>query len=90
MVTVTEDAKQLLVEMLSSHNVDDPEIALRLVHTPSGGFGLKLGREREGDQVVEHEGSKLLLLGDDVLGDLGEATLDSQETDEGPRLVYCR
>ena len=62
--------------------------ALRLVRISSGGFGLRLGREREGDQVVEHEGAKLLLLGDDVLGDLGEATIDSQETDEGPRLVY--
>ena len=65
MITVTDKARETLKELLLS-NSDDPEISLRLVANPPGQFGLALDREAEGDQVVEQEGTKVLLIGHEL------------------------
>ena len=61
MLTVTESAKQLLKETLSAHT-DDLEMSLRLSLKEPGQLEIVLGREAEGDQVVEHRGAKVLML----------------------------
>jgi Fe-S cluster assembly iron-binding protein IscA len=89
MVTVTENAKQQLKETLLA-NRDDPETGLRLSIKTPGQFGLVLDKEQKGDQVVEHDGLKVLLLGLDIVETLKGATLDTRDTPEGTKLVISR
>ena len=89
MLTVTESAKEQLKETLLA-NTDDPEIGLRLTLEPGGQFGLVLGREQEGDQVVEHEGAKVLLVATELAPAVDGITLDVQETADGPKLVVSK
>lgn len=90
MVTVTEHAKEELGRTLSSANVEDPELGLRLMFRAPGEFGLVLDKEKEGDHVVEHEGSKVLLVGEEISGLVGTVTIDCEETTQGSRLVIRR
>jgi Fe-S cluster assembly iron-binding protein IscA len=89
MLKVTESAKQLLKETLTAHS-DDPEIGLRLSLKPPGQFGIVLDREAEGDQVVEHEGAKALLVAPELGSVVEGVTLDVQDTPEGPKLVISK
>ena len=89
MLTVTEGAKQLLKGILTSHS-DDPEVAARLSFNPPGEFGIVLDREAEGDQVVEHQGSKVLLVASELAPVVEGITLDVQDTPEGPKLVMAK
>ena len=89
MLTVTDSAKQLLEETLSAHT-DDPEIGLRLEFKPPGQLGIVLDREAEGDQVVEHEGAKVLLVAPDLAPAVDGITLDVQDTADGPKLAVFR
>jgi len=86
MLTVTEAAKDKLMEALLA-NTDDQEVGLRLSMEPPGKLGLMLDRESPGDSVVEHEGLKLLLVEHEVAELLQEATLDVQDTPDGPTLT---
>ena len=47
-------------------------------------------REKAGDQVVEHEGDVLLLIGTEASQPLDGATIDLAETPEGAQLVCTR
>jgi len=85
MITVPDKARETLKGLLLS-NSDDPEISLRLVAKPPGQFGLALDREAEGDQVVEQEGTKVLLIGHELANIADGATLDVQDTRDGLRL----
>lgn len=49
-----------------------------------------LDKEAEGDQVVEHEGAKALLVAPDLAPMVEGITLDVRETPEGPRLVMSK
>ena len=89
MLTVTESAKQLLKEMLTARS-DDPEAGLRLLLKPPGQFGIVLDREAEGDQVVEHEGAKVLLVASELVPVVEGVTLDVQDTPDGPQLVVLK
>ena len=90
MLTVTEDAKQILKEKLLA-NTDDPELILRLKGSESGRqLGLVLDREAPGDYVVEHEGAKVLLIGEELADVVDELTLTTEDTPEGPKLVIRR
>lgn len=86
MLTVTESSKGLLKEILIAHS-DDPEMGVRLLLNSPGQLGLVLGEEEPGDQVVEHQGSKVLLVSSDLAMALEEITLDVRDTDDGPKLV---
>lgn len=83
MLTVTQNAKRLLKEVLLDH-IDDPEVGLRLSPEPFGKLGLVLSRENHGDQVVRHEGVKVLLVAPEVNALLDNATLDVQDSPDGP------
>jgi Fe-S cluster assembly iron-binding protein IscA len=86
MLTVTESAKQLLKETLTAHS-DDPKVAPRLSFKPPSEFGIVLDREVEGDQVVEHEDTKVLLVAAELAPVVEGVTLDVQDMTEGPKLV---
>ena len=85
MVMVTDNAKELLKRTLREHS-NDPDTGLRLSMAPAGQFGVKLDREAEGDQVVEYEGTKVLLVAVELAPLMEEAIIDTRDTDNGPRL----
>ena len=89
MLTVTESAKQLLKETLREHS-EDPETGIRLSVKEGGQFGIVLDSESEGDQVVEHEGAKVLLVAPELATALEGNTLDVQDTEEGPKLFLSK
>ena len=86
MLTVTESARKALKNMLDSAEAQ-PEQSLRLVEE-QGNYGLTLDTKREDDQVVEHEGATVLLVGADVKTQLESVVLDLQDTPGGPRLAF--
>ena len=89
MLTVTESAKQLLKETLLAHT-DDPEVSLRLELKPPGQFGVVLGREAEGDQVIEYEETTVLLVAAELASAVEGIALDVQDTADGPQLVVSK
>jgi Fe-S cluster assembly iron-binding protein IscA len=89
MVTLTDRAKVALRSALS-HSVDEAGVGLRLDVSDEGGFALYPDTPKMGDEVVEHEGNVLLLIGDDVSQPLAGATIDLAETPEGRRLVVTK
>jgi len=86
-VTVTEEAKEELRKVLSSANVADPEMGLRVTPGPPGRIELVLDKEKQGDQVVEHQGAKVLLVGEDMSVVLQSMTIDCEVRPEGQCLV---
>jgi len=87
MIEVTEHAKQELKKILSS-KVDNPLAGLRLITSgPRGQFGFSIDVEMPGDRVVEYEGSKVLLVEDELATRLKGNTLDIEDTADGPGLV---
>lgn len=86
MIGVTDRAKEELKNILDS-NADDQELSLRLVTNEQGQIGIALDKERPGDNVVEHNGSKVLLVEDALVPHLVGITIDIEDTPEGPRLA---
>jgi len=92
MLTVTIAAKGKLKEVLQKQTTD-PEMAIRIVSSPSDPKRLELvlDKEKEGDQVVEsEEGTKVLLIGSDLVSDLEEMVVDYQETPESTGFTISR
>ena len=85
MVTVTERAREHLLGILADY--PDADVGLRLVVHSRGQLRLINDTERKGDQVVEHEGRKVLLVHQQVTEALQGTVVDCEETAEGPRLV---
>ena len=85
MIAVTERAKEELKKMLSD-KVDNLQAGLRLNPSSAGHFGLSIDVEMPGDQVVEHEGSKVLLVEQGLASSLEGITLDVEDTPQGPQL----
>ena len=85
MLTVTITAKEKFKEALQTRTTD-PEIAVRIISSPSkpNRLELVLDKEKEGDQVVKtEEGRKVLLIGPDLIPALEEMVVDYKETTEG-------
>ena len=96
MITVTEDAKVMLDEIIDKvlEKVEEPQIernkiGLRLV-VQDEGLGLGVDLPREGDQVIEQNGNPVLLVdpGIDII--LDGATVGTEETPEGRKLTISR
>jgi Fe-S cluster assembly iron-binding protein IscA len=84
MLTVTTTAKEKFRETLQTRKMD-PEIAIRIIPSPSRPNWLELvfDKEQEGDQVVRtEEGRKVLLIGPDLMPALEEVVIDYMETSE--------
>jgi len=86
MLNVTDDAKQRLKEQLESHT-EDPRVGARLVVQTNGKYDLVADRETPGDQVVEYDGLKVLLVGQEAATHVDGKTLDLQDTVHGQKLV---
>jgi Fe-S cluster assembly iron-binding protein IscA len=85
MVIVTERAKEKLRELLEPV-IEDTSVGLRLELTPSREFAVYPDRERMGDQVVEHQGTVVLLVGQEMAQTVEDTTIDCDEG-PNPRLV---
>ena len=84
MLTVTASAKKKLQETLQAQTTE-PEVAIRIIRSTSDSTQLELAldKEKEGDQVVEgEEGRKLLLIGPDLMSALEGFVVDYQQTAE--------
>ena len=86
MVNVTERAKQEL-KILLSRKVDFPKARLRLMDRGKGILGLGVDVEAPGDQIVEYEGIKVLIVEPGLATNLKGVTLDVDDTLEGAKLV---
>ena len=86
MITVTGRAKEELETMLIDSEAG-PDEGLRLLPKPGGRFILALDTEMSGDQVVEYEGYKVLLVGIEYFKILDRAVVDYRDTQHGPLLV---
>ena len=85
MLTVTATATEKLQEALQGLT-EDPELATRIIISPSAPNQLEmiLDKEEDGDQVVESEGGiKVLFIGPDLALALDGIVLDYQESPEG-------
>ena len=86
MVNVTERAKQEL-KILLSRKVDSPKARLRLMDRGKGILGVGVDIEAPGDQIVEYEGVKVLIVEPGLATNLKGVTLDVDDTLEGAKLV---
>ena len=84
MLTVTAPAAEKLKEAIQAQT-EDTEVAIRLIPSPSipNRIEMILDKEREGDQVVESEGAKVLLISLELAPALDEMVIDYQETPQG-------
>lgn len=89
MVNVTERARERLKELLTTEN-DDPSVGLRLEQTPSGELSIFPDRQRADDQVVEHHGAVVLLVGQETAQTVEDTTIDTDESGPGLRLTIRR
>ena len=89
MFNVTERAKARLKELLEAES-DDRSIGLRIGKTLSGALGVFPDRERPDDEIVEHEGTAVLLVGQEVAARVQNTTIDYEEGGPGPGLVLRR
>ena len=92
MINVTASAKAVLHDALAKVGGGDEELAIRLapVGTEADGqvqLGLVLDRPQDGDQVVEHNGKKVLVVEQAIADRLDGITLDAIDTPEGRRLT---
>jgi len=86
MINITERAKQELSKILYE-KVDWPEARLRLMDRGQGKLGLGVDLEAIGDQIVEYEGIKVLIVEPGLATKFEEITLDVDDTPDGAELV---
>ncbi len=86
MIHVTERARQELKRILSE-KVDWPEARLRLMAREQGKLGVGIDIEAPGDQAVEYEGIKVLIVEAGLASSIKGVTLDVDDTPEGVELV---
>jgi Fe-S cluster assembly iron-binding protein IscA len=91
MVAVSERAKRILLEQKRAANIDGADVGLRVAAAPSGQWMLLVDEPRDGDQVVEHDGTTVLLVDPVAQTALVGAEVDCVETSEGDvELVLSR
>ena len=69
-----------------SYGVDESNIALRLVPTPDGHLAIIMDVYREGDTVIEDNGTKVLLIEAELVDVVDGMLFDCAATPEGPHL----
>ena len=90
MVTVTETAKEELRHILETTSLESGKY-LRLAVPPvwhgEGDFGIVKDGEGSGDQFVDFEGTRVLLVDSDLAKRLSKAILDFKDSPQGPRFT---
>jgi len=66
---------------------DVHEHILRLVPAEGGRAGLILDMYRDGDQVVEHDGEKILVVGPELSDAVENLVFDCEDSPAGPQLT---
>ncbi len=95
MIMVTEDAKAVLNDILTQavdempEEVKEPEPGIRLI-VQQGELNLALDHPHEGDEVVEVEGHKVLMISPDLSMLLDGATVGIEHSPEGDRLTVSK
>lgn len=91
MLTVTELAAEKLKEAIQGQT-EDPELAIRLVPSVSrpNQLDMALEKEKEGDQVVESQGVKVLFVSAELAGVMDGMVIDCQETPRGVQFSIAR
>lgn len=88
MLIVTDSARELLRSILVA-NTDDSLVCLRLVLRSTTQLELLLDEPAEGDQVVEHEGHKVMVVDHQIASSLDGGTLDVETAGDGERLFLA-
>ena len=88
MINVTDRARQELKRILSD-TVDMPQARLRVIDRGQGKLGLGIDIEEPSDELVEHDGSTVLVVERRLAMSLKGVTLDVDDTVEGPEIVIC-
>jgi len=86
MIVITDSARVELKKLLSE-NSEEIDTLLRLTANEEGQLGLILDHEQPGDNIVEHEGTKVFAIEGDLASNLNGITLDVEKTPEGPMLT---
>ena len=90
MVTVTSRAKEELKRILETSSLKSGKY-LRLATPPAwtgeGDWGIVIDEERDGDQAVDFQGLKVLLLDFDLVERLTNAVFDFKDSSEGSRFT---
>mgnify|MGYP001765989435 CR=1 FL=1 len=69
-----------------AYGADESDIALRLVTTPEGHLAIIMDVYREGDTVIEDNGTKILLIEAEILNSVDGMLVDCADTPSGPHL----
>jgi Fe-S cluster assembly iron-binding protein IscA len=89
MINVTQRAKEKLKELksqnLSETRIEAPNVALRLDQSSPGQLGIFPDAQRDGDQVVEYEGTPVLFVAEPIARAVSGSTIDCEEG--GTKLV---
>ncbi|MFC1988475.1 hypothetical protein ACFLVJ_01405 [Chloroflexota bacterium] len=88
MINVTGKAIQELKRILYTA-VDMPQARLRLIDRGQEELGLGIDIEMPGDELVEHDGSPILVVEHGLAERLNGLTIDVDDAPEGFRLVLC-
>ena len=83
MVTVSERAKERLLEQKEAASLTGAEVAVRVAAGPTGQWMLVADHARVDDQVVEHRGSTVLLVDPVAQSALDGVQVDCVETTDG-------
>jgi Fe-S cluster assembly iron-binding protein IscA len=86
MIDITDRALKELKRILS-YSVDYSYGRLRLIDRGKGHLGLGIDIELPGDEVVEYEGSGLLVMEQRLAASLDGITIDVDDTDGSAQLV---
>jgi Fe-S cluster assembly iron-binding protein IscA len=86
MVHVTDRARAQL-KATTDRILEESERRLRLGPTADGQLGVYPDRAQDGDQVVEHDGVAVLLIGRDLAQALTGRMIDFEERDSGSRFT---
>jgi Fe-S cluster assembly iron-binding protein IscA len=91
MLTVTAQAASKLKEVIQAQT-EDPEVAIRLIPSTSrpNQLDMALDKEKEGDQVVESEGTKVLFVSSELAQVLDGMVIDCQETPQGEQFSLSK
>ena len=88
MINVTDRARQELKRILSDA-VGMSQARLRLIDRGQGKLGFGIDIEEPNDELLEHDGSTVLIVEQGLAIRLKRVTLDVDDTDKGPELIIC-
>jgi len=89
MITVTDDAKVELKNILIS-NSQDSDDGLRILIDTSGKPSIMIDKEQAGDEVVEHDGHKILIAQKELSSILDGYIVDCWDTENGKQLTISK